>query len=115
MLVGPGTLPSVLVRRWSPLPETDCLVDDKDPVFYGRYRLWFDQVSPRRDDYRSFVRVRPGWRPLVAEAMAGLSPLSVRPLHLVNQGEHGRGWTFSLGAPDDDFVCFEQLADICYI
>ncbi|WP_405753418.1 hypothetical protein OHA19_39455 (plasmid) [Streptomyces sp. NBC_00012] len=37
------------------------------------------------------------------------------PVHLLNQKVHGRGWEFDLGPPEADYLCPEQLSDICYI
>lgn len=91
----------------------------RDDRWYGRFRLRFPQVSPWPDLYATFVRVRPGWRSLVEETLSGVATEVPRqktwPVHLLNQKVHGRGWEFDLGPPEADYLCLEQLSDICYI
>ncbi|MCX5103225.1 hypothetical protein [Streptomyces sp. NBC_00439] len=91
----------------------------RDDRWYGRYRLWFAQVSPWPNPYGTFIRVRPGWRSLVEETLSVVATEVPRqktwPVHLLNQKAHGRGWEFDLGPPEADYLCLEQLSDICYI
>lgn len=91
----------------------------RDNRWYGRFRLRFPQVSPWPDLYTTFVRVRPGWRPLVEETLsvvaAELPGQRTWPVHLLNQEAHGRRWEFDLGPPEADYLCLEQLSDVCYI
>ncbi|MCX4677385.1 hypothetical protein OG413_19105 [Streptomyces sp. NBC_01433] len=42
-------------------------------------------------------------------------PRQVWPVQLRNQGVHGRGWEFDLGPPEADYLCWDQLPDVCYI
>ncbi|SCF65337.1 hypothetical protein GA0115254_109523 [Streptomyces sp. Ncost-T10-10d] len=62
--------------------------------------------------------MRPGWRSLVEETLSVVTaevPGQVWPVHLLNQGVHGRGWEFDLGPPEADYLCWEMLSDVCYI
>ncbi|MFE6664901.1 hypothetical protein ACFVFH_15255 [Streptomyces sp. NPDC057697] len=66
-----------------------------DDRWFGRFRLRFAQVSPWPDLHGAFARVRTGWHPLVEETLSAAAtemPQQVRPVHLLNQGIHGRGW-----------------------
>ncbi|EHM26683.1 hypothetical protein SPW_4888 [Streptomyces sp. W007] len=76
-------------------------------------------MSPWPDLYTAFVRVRPGWRPLVEETLSAVATelpgQRTWPVHLLNQEAHGRRWEFALGPPEADYLCLEQLSDVCYI
>ncbi|MGQ4718503.1 hypothetical protein ACUN22_33090 [Streptomyces anulatus] len=91
----------------------------RDNRWYGRFRLRFPQVSPSPDLYTTFVRVRPGWRPLVEEMLSAVATELPRqrtwPVHLLNQEAHGSKWEFDLGPPEADYLCLEQLPDVSYI
>ncbi|MFI8435091.1 hypothetical protein ACIGJO_15255 [Streptomyces sp. NPDC079020] len=101
-----------------PIEPPATFVTRRDERWYGRFRLRFAQVSPWPDPHATFIRVRPGWRPLVEETLALVTaemPKQNWPVHLLNQKVHGRGWEFDLGPPEADYLGLELLSDICYI
>ena len=99
----------------APLPLVATFVKDKDPSFYGRYRLRFDQVAPRFADYRGLVRVRPGSTPALDAAIGALDPRQNWPFQRINRGRHARGYSLEPGPADEDLLSFELLSDVCYI
>ncbi|MFF9403523.1 hypothetical protein [Streptomyces sp. NPDC014744] len=106
------------MRGPHPVEPSETFVAGRDDRWFGRFRLRFAQVSPWPDQHRTFARVRPGWRSLVEETLSVVAtelPGQVWPIHLLNQGGHGRGWEFDLGPPEADYLCWEQLSDVCYI
>ncbi len=100
------------VPKFEDLPVPRDFQRDEDPAYYGRYRLWFDQVAPFVDDYRAFVPVRDQATAELREAVALLEahprPVTYWPFRLIERGDDGN--------PVDGLaLCFEMLADICYI
>ncbi|MCY1062743.1 hypothetical protein [Nannocystis sp. SCPEA4] len=97
-----------------PFPVVRDFVRDRDPAFYGRYRLWFQQVAPWFDDYRALIPVRPG---ATAELDATLEALPSQnwPFQRINRDEHAGGWSLDRGEPGQDLLSLEQLSDVCYI
>ncbi|WP_437732744.1 hypothetical protein [Sorangium sp. So ce1335] len=88
---------------------------DRDPAYFGRFRLWFDQLTPFIDDHRAFVPVRPDLEALAREAFGGLEPDQSWPIHLVRPAEKGADWAVEGGDPRRLYVVLEMLTDVCYI
>ncbi|PCC74964.1 hypothetical protein SAMN02745121_08821 [Nannocystis exedens] len=97
-----------------PFPVVREFVRDRDPAFFGRYRLWFQQVAPWFDDYRALIPVRPGATAELDAAIAAL-PDQHWPLHRIDRDRHARGWSLDRGEPGQDLLSLEQLSDVCYI
>ncbi|MDC0719135.1 hypothetical protein [Nannocystis bainbridge] len=97
-----------------PLPVVRAFVRDQDPAFYGRYRLWFQQVTPWLDDYRALIPVRAG---ATAELDAAIEALPAQhwPLRRINRDAHAWGWSLDHGEPGQDLLSLELLSDVCYI
>lgn len=72
---------------------------DRDPAYHGRFRLWFDQLTPFIDDHRAFVPVRPELEALAREASGALEPDQSWPIHLVRPAEEGADWAVEGGDP----------------
>jgi hypothetical protein len=98
----------------SELPVVDEFANDKDPAFYGRYRLWFDQVSPVVDSHRAVARVSPDWVVEVTEIFESLQNQHL-PLQLLAPETDRRGWDLSTSYAGDWVLSFELLSDVCFI
>ncbi|WAS98020.1 hypothetical protein [Nannocystis punicea] len=97
-----------------PFPVVREFIRDRDPAFFGRYRLWFQQVAPWHDDYRALIPVRPGATAELDAVIAAL-PEQNWPLQRINRDEHAWGWSLDRGEPGQDLLSLEQLSDVCYI
>lgn len=75
---------------------------DKNPEFYGRYRLWFDQLAPSQDDIAAVVPIRGEALVDVRAAFEVLERHQNWPLELVEDGAR-------------PCLRFEMLSDVCYI
>ena len=81
--------------------------------WFGRYRLWFDQVSPRLDDYAALLRVSENDADFVQEWLEALPVGQNWPLHLVRPDVRYNDYRdCERGQP---YLCFEMLSDVCYI
>jgi hypothetical protein len=85
--------------------------DLSDREWFGRYRLWFDQVSPRFDDIAAVVRIRPDCVDDIAALLESLPEHQNWPFHLVKPGANVRDSQTNEGFS----LCFEMLSDVCYI
>ncbi len=97
-----------------PFPVVRAFVRDRDPAFYGRYRLWFQQVAPWCDDYRALIPVRPGATAELDALIDGL-PAQSWPFQRISRDEHAHGWSLDRGEPGQELLALEQLSDVCYI
>lgn len=110
------SLSRVPVLQRFTLPLAEPFIEDRNPAYYGRYRLWFDQVAPRFDVYRALIKVRVGAAPAVAARIDQLArPSQCWPFQLINRAAHARAWSLPPGLLGDDFLSLEPLSDICYI
>lgn len=105
----------------SPLPLLDHFVGKKerDPLYYGRYRLWFQQIAPWFSDHAALVPVRAGE---TANLEAELDAIKTQhsehmPLRRIDRSQ-AAAWDLRAEAHDTPFdalLSLEQLADVCYI
>ncbi len=76
--------------------------DYRATEWFGRYRLWFDQVSPRIDDCAAWVAARPRSEADLEAAVDLLPSHQSWPLRIERDGE--RTW-----------LVLEMLSDVCYL
>lgn len=92
-------------RRRSPTEPED--------EWFGRYRLWFDQVSPRFDDYVALLTIPDDHVEYVQELVDPLPPMQNWPLHIVRPDDRYNDYANAeRGRP---YLCFEMCSDVCYI
>ncbi len=81
--------------------------------WFGRYRLWFDQVSPRFDDYAALLTIPDDHVAYLEELVDDLPPLQNWPLHIVRPDDHFND--YANAERERPYLCFEMLSDVCYI
>lgn len=96
------------------IEQLSAFTTDENKPWFGRFRLWFNQVSPWIQE-RAFVKVRPDALAAVGNVVRELGTRHKWPIQLLIQGKHGEAWSFRLGSAEDGFICFEMITDICYI
>jgi hypothetical protein len=99
-----------------PLPLPSTFMVDKDPAYYGRYRLMYDQVAPQFQTLSGFIQLRAGHTDELDAVFEKLTPQRQNwPFHRINRGRNGAMYSLPDGPPEDDFLELELVSDVCYI
>lgn len=109
------------MRLMHSLPLLDRFVDDRDPQYFGRYRLWFQQATPWFQDLRALIPVRVGEAARLTNELAALQREMARgflPLQCLDgvRDRIGGGLEEQMrNTPSGALLSVELLADVCYL